>query len=77
MTIHDNTLLELLISKIDAIDAKLEQHMTDEEKKIGELLEAWNTAKGIVWFVKAAAGVVTVAALTWAWVTSHFVIGVK
>jgi hypothetical protein len=74
MTTHD---LELIISKIDTLDAKLDKHIQDEENRIGELVEAWKTAKGIVWFVKITAGVVASLAIGWAWISNHFVIGVK
>lgn len=72
-----DTLLQLLIEKIDAIDQKLDKHMQEEEDKISELIEAWNTGRHVVWFIKMAAGIGVSIALGWAWITDHFTIGIK
>ncbi len=72
-----DALIELLIEKIDALDKKLDNHMVDESKKIADLLEAWNTGKHVVSFIKIAATVGASIALGWAWITDHFTIGIK
>ncbi len=69
---HDD-LVDVLIKKIDDLDAKLDKHT----QEISELLDAWKTAKGIAGFVRVTAGVLAAIALSWAWVTSYFTIGVK
>ncbi len=70
-------LIELILEKLEALDTKLENHMREEDNKIGELVDAWNASKHIVTFVKWTAAIVTSVALGWAWITDHFTVGVK
>lgn len=70
-------LLKLLIEKVDKLDAKVELHMTNEAENIGLLMETFNTAKHVVWFIKWLSGIAVAIGLTWAWLHNHFTIGVK
>lgn len=72
-----DALIELLIEKLESLDKKLDDHMKEESTKITELLEAWNTGKHVVWFIKIAATIGVSIALGWAWITDHFTIGLK
>ena len=72
-----DTVLDLVLQKLEDLDTKLEKHMVEEENKISELIDAWNTSKHIVLFVKWTAAIITSLALGWAWVTDHFTIGIK
>jgi hypothetical protein len=74
---HDDTVLDLILEKIEALDSKLSNHITEEDNKIGELVDAWNTSKHIVWFVKWLATIAAALALSWAWVHNHFTVGIK
>ena len=75
MTTPDH--LGLILQKIEDLDHKLDRHMEEEEKKIGDLLDAWNAAKGVVWFVKAFAGVIAAVAATWLFLNQNIHIGIK
>ena len=69
-----DALIQELIDKISDLDKKLDNHMKEESDKISELLEAWNTGKHVVWFIKIAATIGISIALGWAWITDHFTI---
>lgn len=70
-------LLTILIEKVDKLDAKLESHMSKEAENVEVLMETFNTAKHVVWFIKWLAVVASALGLTWAWIYNHFTIGVK
>lgn len=70
-------LLNLLIEKVDKLDAKVELHMANEKENIGLLMETFNTAKHVVWFIKWVAVIAAAIGATWAWIGDHFTIGVK
>lgn len=70
-------LLNVLIEKIDKLDYKLENHMQNEADNVSILMETFNTAKHVVWFIKWVAVIASAIGLTWAWVYNHFTIGVK
>jgi hypothetical protein len=74
---RDDTLIEILIAKVDALDTKLDRHMEEESKKIGELTEAFATAKHVVSFVKWSAAIIGALALSWVFIKEHFLIGLK
>lgn len=76
-TEQQDMLLNVLIEKIDKLDAKLESHMAAEADNVGILMETFNTAKHVIWFIKWLAVVASALGLTWAWLYNHFTIGVK
>lgn len=81
---RDNTLIGLLIEKVDKLDSKLDTHMSNEEEEkkkqtaaIAELKNAFDTATTAVKVIKWIAGIVAALALTWAFIKEHLTIGVK
>lgn len=77
MSEEKDILLQVLIEKIDKLDTKLDTHMEVESKKINELVETFNTAKHVVWFIKWAAVVTASLATAIMWVVNTFSIGIK
>lgn len=73
----DDVLIEMLINEVKTLRIELSEHMHEEDKAIKDLVEAFNTARHVVWFVKVTAAVVAGVALTWAFLHEHFHIGIK
>jgi hypothetical protein len=73
----DDQLIEMLISEVKTLRMELQDHMKEEGESIKELIEAFNTAKHVVWFIKMSAAVVGGLGLAWAFLHNHFTIGVK
>lgn len=85
MTQEDKDLiLNLILQRIEDLDDKLSNHMTAENQTIGELKASvdtlttvWKTTKGVLWFIKVTASVVTAIGLGWAFLHQHFTMGIK
>lgn len=80
----NDELLHILINEVKTLRQELSGHMTKEEdeikdlsKKVTDLTDIWKTTKGIIWFIKWSSAVIAGIALTWAFLTDHFHIGVK
>lgn len=56
---------------------QLREEVHELRKSVEGLVEAWNTAKGVVVFVKWVAGALTAVGIIWAAIKGHLVVGLK
>lgn len=80
----NDSLIELLITEIQNLRGEvtelrtdLKSHMMQEAVEIGEIKEAFSTAKHVVWFIKWASFIGSALFVAWVSLKEHFTIGIK